>query len=87
MWAPDCVEHGGKYYLVFPDGVREGRGFGIGVAIADSPIGTFVPQATPIQGAMGIDPCVLQCPDGRNFLVWSGMGIRMGRLSDDLLSL
>lgn len=87
MWAPDCVEHQGKYYLVFPNGVREGRGFGIGVAIADSPIGPFVPQATPIQGAMGIDPCVLQCPDGRNFLVWSGMGIRMGRLSDDLLSL
>lgn len=87
MWAPDCVEHNGKYYFVFPDGINGHHGFGVGVAIADSPIGPFVPQQEAIKGVMGIDPCVLQCPDGRNYLVWAGRGITMGLLSDDLLSL
>lgn len=38
MWAPDCVERGGKYYFYFPSAPAGGmRGFGVGVAIADSP--------------------------------------------------
>ncbi|MDD2602129.1 MAG: family 43 glycosylhydrolase [Prevotella sp.] len=87
MWAPDCVEKNGKYYLYFPDAPKEGRGFMVGVAIADKPEGPYVPQATPIKGAMGIDPCVLQTSKGEAYLVWSGMGLRMDKLSDDMLSL
>jgi endo-1,4-beta-D-glucanase Y len=87
MWAPDCVEHKGKYYLFFPDASKLERGFGIGIAIAPSPIGPFVPEKKPLEGVMGIDPCVLQTSKGEDYLVWAGMGIRMAKLSDDLLSL
>lgn len=48
MWAPDCVEHQGRYYLLFPSGLASERGFGIGVATAPSPIGPFTPAAKPL---------------------------------------
>lgn len=86
MWAPDCVEKGGKFYFYFPDAKREGRGFAIGVAIADKPEGPYVPEKAAIKGVMGIDPCVLQTPSGENYLIWSGMGLRGARLSDDMCS-
>ena len=38
MWAPDCIEKDGKYYFYFPARTKDtsfGRGFAIGVAIAD----------------------------------------------------
>ena len=43
MWAPDCIERNGKYYFYFPSTPKDGRGFGVGVAIADSPTGPFIP--------------------------------------------
>ena len=64
MWAPDCVAKNGKYYFYFPappkavEGGRRG-GWGIGVAIAEKPGGPFKPEEKPIEGANGIDPCVL----------------------------
>jgi len=70
MWAPDCVERNGKYYFYFPNATKAGRGFGIGVAIADSPAGPFVPEPEPIQGVNGIDPCVLLASDGNAYLFW-----------------
>ena len=71
MWAPDCVEKDGKYYFYFPstpDGAM--RGFGIGVAIADSPTGPFIPEPEPIKGINGIDPCVLLASDGNAYIFW-----------------
>ena len=88
MWAPDCVEKDGKYYFYFPDGPKEGRGgFNVGVAVADRPTGPFVPQQKPIEGVLGIDPCVLQCSNGDAYLIWSGMGLRGAKLNPDMLSL
>ncbi len=71
MWAPDCVEKNGKYYFYFPS-VPDGamRGFGIGVAVADSPEGPFVCEPEPIKGINGIDPCVLQASDGNAYIFW-----------------
>ena len=80
MWAPDCVEKDGKYYFYFPDAPKEGRGFAVGVAVGSSPEGPFVPEAEPIGGVVGIDPCVLIDTDNRAYLYWSGMGIRGARL-------
>ena len=40
MWAPDCINRNGKYYLYFPTmakGSVNGRGFTIGVATANRP--------------------------------------------------
>ena len=61
MWAPECVYKNEKYYFYFPSTPKgEGRrGFNIGVATADNPEGPFTPEAEPIKGISGIDPCVL----------------------------
>ena len=87
MWAPDCVFKNGRYYFYFPNGPKEGRGFAIGVATADTPIGPFTPEAEPIKGISGIDPCVLVDDDGSAYIYWSGMGIRGGKLKDNMLEL
>lgn len=87
MWAPDCVEKGGKYYFYFPNAPKSGRGFAIGVATANSPTGPFRIAAEPIRGVMGIDPCVLVDNDGTAYLYWSGMGIRGARLKDNMTEL
>lgn len=84
MWAPDCVEKDGTYYLYFPDAAREGRGFSIGVAVCDKPTGPFIPEARPIEGVTGIDPCVLIDDDGQAYIYWSGMGIRAARLKSNM---
>lgn len=87
MWAPDCVFKNGKYYFYFPNAPREGRGFAIGVATADKPEGPYTPEKEPIKGVGGIDPCVLIDDDGTAYLYWSGMGIRGGRLKENMLEL
>ena len=81
MWAPDCVYKNGKYYFFFPNGT-EGRGFGVGVAIADSPEGPFIPEPEPIKGINGIDPCVLLASDGNAYIFW-GNG-RCAKLKDNM---
>ena len=87
MWAPDCVEKDGKYYFYFPDAPRSGRGFAIGVAIADSPEGPFIPEAEPIEGVTGIDPCVLLDDDGRQYIYWAGGPMRGASLSSNMKAL
>ena len=88
MWAPDCVERNGKYYFYFPSAPKDGRGFGIGVAIADSPEGPFVPEPENIKGISGIDPCVLQASDGNAYIFWGNgrcakLKPNMKELADD----
>ncbi|HIR83175.1 MAG TPA: family 43 glycosylhydrolase [Candidatus Cryptobacteroides pullicola] len=87
MWAPDCVYKNGKYYFYFPNAPKEGRGFAIGVAVADKPYGPFTPEQKPIEGVGGIDPCVLVTSDGSAYLYWSGMGLRGAKLADNMLEL
>ena len=87
MWAPDCVERGGKYYFYFPNAPREGRGFAVGVAVADRPDGPFTPQEKSIQGVFGIDPCCLLASDGNAYLYWSGMGFSGAKLQENMTEL
>ena len=82
MWAPDCVERNGKYYFYFPSAPKGGMGFGVGVAIADSPEGPFVCEPEPIKGINGIDPCVLLASDGNAYIFW-GNG-RCAKLKDNM---
>ncbi len=92
MWAPDAVERNGKYYFYFPankkrpEGAQRG-GFGVGVAIADAPEGPYVPQAEPIEGIHGIDPCVLIDKDGQAYIYYSLGGIFVAKLKDNMLEL
>ena len=39
LWAPDCIERNGKYYLYY--GAFEGGPITVGVAVSDSPAGPF----------------------------------------------
>lgn len=68
MWAPDCVEKNGRYYFYFPSTPTNGRGFGIGVAVGNSPEGPFRPMWRPIEGIAGIDPGVLIDDDGQAYI-------------------
>ena len=88
MWAPDCVERNGKYYFYFPSAPTTGMGFAVGVAIADSPEGPFIPEPEPIKGINGIDPCVLQASDGNAYIFWGNgrcakLKPNMKELADD----
>jgi hypothetical protein len=88
MWAPDCVECNGKYYFYFPSAPKDGRGFGVGVAIADRPEGPFICEPEPIKGISGIDPCVLQASDGNAYIFWGAgrcakLKPNMKELADD----
>ncbi len=85
MWAPDCVYRNGKYYFYFPSSPNAGGGFAVGVAIADSPEGPFIPEPEPIKGINGIDPCVLLASDGNAYIFW-GNG-RCAKLKENMKEL
>lgn len=91
MWAPDCIERNGKYYFYFPsapaDTVSYGRGFAIGVAVADKPEGPYTAESTPVKGVHGIDPNVFIDNDGQAYLYWSAGNIYGARLKDNMKEL
>lgn len=83
LWAPDCVFKNGKYFFFFPALAKEG-GFRIGVATAEHPEGPFTPDATPIEGVRGIDPCVLIDRDGSAYLYYAQRHLFVVKLKDNL---
>jgi hypothetical protein len=91
MWAPDCIERNGKYYFYFPTAARDtvayGRGFTIGVAVADRPEGPYTPESTPIKSVRGIDPNVFIDKDGQAYLYWSAGNIYGAKLKDNMVEL
>ncbi len=90
MWAPDCIARNGKYYFYFPSTPRDtatGKGFTIGVAVADAPTGPFVPQPAAIKGVHGIDPNVFIDRDGQAYLYWSQSNIYAAKLKANMLEL
>jgi hypothetical protein len=90
MWAPDCIARNGKYYFYFPTTPRDstqGKGFTIGVAVADQPTGPFVPQPAPIKDVHGIDPNVFIDKDGQPYLYWSQGNIYGAKLQANMLEL
>jgi len=91
MWAPDCIERNGKYYLYFPATSKSTPttrgGFRVGVAIADKPYGPFVPQPEPINGVRGIDPNVFIDKDGQAYLYWAQGNIYVAKLKDNMTEL
>jgi hypothetical protein len=89
MWAPDCIRKNGKYYFYFPaaSDTAYGRGFAIGVAVADNPAGPFIPQPKPIKNVHGIDPNVFIDKDGQAYLFWSGRGFSVAKLNNEMTEL
>ncbi len=90
MWAPDCVYRNGKYYFYFPStasGGVNGKGFTVGVAIADKPYGPFKPLAEPIKGVHGIDPCVFVDKNGQAYIYYAQGNIYAAKLKDNMTEL
>ncbi|WP_460585299.1 family 43 glycosylhydrolase [Hymenobacter arcticus] len=90
MWAPDCVFRNGKYFFYFPTTPRDtasSKGFTVGVAVADQPMGPFVSQPLPIKGVRGIDPNVFIDKDGQAYLYWSQGNLYGAKLKENMLEL
>ena len=75
VWAPEVHKYDGKYYLFATinsdivwkkrkEGWADYTWRGTQIFHADSPEGPFTPEAEPIKGVGGIDPCVLIDTDG-----------------------
>jgi len=90
MWAPDCINRNGKYYLYFPTmakGSVNGRGFTIGVATANRPEGPFNAEPEPIKGIHGIDPNVFIDKDGQAYIYYALGNIMGAKLKANMLEL
>lgn len=91
MWAPDAIERNGKYYFYFPATPKDstmGRGFTIGVAVADKPEGPYIPEDRPVKGVRGIDPGVfIDKKDGQAYLYWSQGNLYGAKLKANMLEL
>lgn len=75
-WAPSVAEKNGRYYFYF----SAGDGAGIGVAVADNPVGPFhdaigIPLVHGYpHGAQPIDAHCFQDDDGEAYLYFGGHG-------------
>jgi len=89
MWAPDCIARNGKYYFYFPANVKagSGRGFDIGVAVADNPEGPYTPQSEPINNVRGIDPCPFIDKDGQAYIYYSLGNLFVAKLKENMFEL
>ncbi|MEG0354887.1 MAG: family 43 glycosylhydrolase [Oscillospiraceae bacterium] len=80
LYAPDCVEKDGVYYLYFcmEDGTE-------GVAESNSPVGPFL-NPKPVVGAdkKGIDPSVFIDDDGTTYFYWGQFHLQGAKLSADM---
>lgn len=79
LFAPDCLERNGKYYLYFcmPDDSE-------GVAISDRPEGPFT---NPIQlPCGGIDPAIFIDDDGQAYYYWGQLFSHGVKLNEDMIS-
>lgn len=71
LGAPDIAYNRGKYYLYYSLKDKNDI-FRIGVAIADSITGPFLPEKNPIARAYSTDPCVFRDDDGTFYLYFGG---------------
>jgi beta-xylosidase len=87
-WAPQVIERDGKWYLYGPV-----QGRGIGVLVADNPLGPYVdPIKKPlIAGHAGglydsIDPTVYIDDKGQAYLAWGNPNLWSVKLNKDMIS-
>jgi hypothetical protein len=83
LYAPDCIEHEGRYHLFFCTSAN-----GEGVARSTSPAGPFT-DPVPVAGAHGdaIDPAAFVDDDGSVYLYWGQGRTRGARLQPGLAAI
>ncbi len=97
-WAGQVIKRGDKYYWFVTAEHKSIRGKAIGVAVADSPEGPFIPQPealitndmttkyTPI-GWEDIDPTVMVDDDGQAYIFWGNTQLYYARLKENMVEL
>ena len=80
LYAPDCIEKDGKFYLFY---CLEGGGADEGTAIATSPIDPFQ-GGRIVEGAKQIDPSVFMDDDGQAYMTWGQFQCKMAKLKPNL---
>ncbi|WP_370567565.1 glycoside hydrolase family 43 protein [Dysgonomonas sp. Marseille-P4677] len=83
-WASQCIERNGKFYMYCPV-----QGRGIGVLVADNPLGPFKdPIGKPLISNQydSIDPTVLIDDDGQAYLYWGNPNLWYVKLNEDMIS-
>ena len=83
LFAPDCIEYNGKYYLYY---CTPEKTHAEGVAVSNSPVGPFTGGAQ-IKGAYEIDPAAFVDKDGQGYLYWGQAKPKVAKLSKDLSSI
>lgn len=89
-WASQAVERNGKWYWYTCAEDTTVHIHGVGVAVADSPVGPYVdPLRKPlVPGDWGyIDPSVFIDDDGQAYLFWGNNGLWYAKLNEDMISL
>ena len=80
LYAPDCIEKDGKYYLYFCASDQSE-----GVAVSESPAGPF---SHPVQLACGgIDPAVFVDRDGQAYYYWGQFAAKGAKLKPNMTEL
>ena len=97
-WASQVIRRGDKYYWFVTAEHKSIRGKAIGVAVADSPTGPFIPQPealvtnnmttkyTPI-GWEDIDPTVWIDDDGQAYMFWGNTQLYYVKLKENMVEL
>lgn len=88
-WAAQCVERSGKFYIYVPVISAVNNRPAIGVAVSDSPYGTFYdPLGKPLLQTDGgdIDPTVLIDDDGQAYMYWGNPNLNYVKLNEDMIS-
>ena len=79
LYAPDCLEKDGKYYLYFCSASNQE-----GVAVSDSPCGPFTgAEPIPLMDGDAIDPAVFTDDDGRAYVYWGQKDLRAAQLHEN----
>lgn len=79
LFAPDCIEKDGKYYLYFCMADNSE-----GVAVSDTPEGPF---KDPVQlPCSGIDPAIFVDDDGQAYYYWGQFRSHAVKLNPDMVS-
>ena len=97
-WASQVIERDGKFYWYITAEHKSVRGKAVGVAVADSPEGPFVPQPEAlVTNAMtteytgiswdDIDPTVYIDDDGQAYLAWGNTQLYYAKLKDNMVEL
>jgi hypothetical protein len=95
-WAPQMVQHNGKFYWYLPVQQASTGAMTIGVLVGDSPLGPFtdalghplIDGTVANHSSFDIDPTVLVDDDGRAYLYWGSFSSpRAARLKDNMIEL